>query len=207
MPRCSSRVAVAAFSLTELLVSLGVIGLLAALTGPGLMNNVQLARQKAIYKETFTAISLILKSGVDTGEIGTNNTNGLVALMDAKLNAPSKCLAAATDGAPSCLYTTANGESNYIKTSFDRWTLSSGAVFGIRRGVNVAWHEAFIDVNGSQPPNIRDQDMIYLLYNASSEDHVGYVGYYGYPFKGGTFLPHPNPEATDIAWHEAMMKS
>lgn len=206
MPRCSSRVAVAAFSLTELLVSLGIVGLLAALTGPGIMNNVQLARQKAVYKETFSAISLILKSGVDTGEIGSNNTNGLVALMDAKLNAPSKCLAAATTGAPSCMYTM-DGDGHYLAPYFDRWTLQNGAAFGIRRGVNVAVHEAFIDVNGSQPPNIRDQDMIYLLYNASSENNANFTPYYGYPFKGGTFLPHAHPDATDLAWHEAMMKS
>ena len=58
------------FTLSELLVSFAVLGLIAGLTVPSIVTSVDRSKNKALFKETFQLISEITYNGVINGDSG-----------------------------------------------------------------------------------------------------------------------------------------
>ncbi|MFM7389501.1 MAG: type II secretion system protein [Vampirovibrionales bacterium] len=72
------------FTLSELLISLAVLGLISALTLPTIFNTVSEQRSKAGLKEAITAFQSIAKEGVDDGSIYSKAT--FIDALKLKLN-------------------------------------------------------------------------------------------------------------------------
>jgi prepilin-type N-terminal cleavage/methylation domain-containing protein len=60
------------FSLAELMICLGVMGVIAALTVPSMLNAVELSKMKAVGKESLNTIQNILNQNFNTGEQPTD---------------------------------------------------------------------------------------------------------------------------------------
>jgi prepilin-type N-terminal cleavage/methylation domain-containing protein len=58
-----------AFSLAELMVSLAIIGVLAGLSAPTVLDNIDKAKRKAVFKETFNMMSNVLSTTSQNGEL------------------------------------------------------------------------------------------------------------------------------------------
>ncbi|MCX5921224.1 MAG: prepilin-type N-terminal cleavage/methylation domain-containing protein, partial [Candidatus Melainabacteria bacterium] len=89
------------FTLSELLVSLGVLGLIAGLTVPSIVNSVDRSKNRSILKESVQIISAITQAGVLNGDFAsitdwnlTTSTNpkGIVGYITSKLNYSKQCL-------------------------------------------------------------------------------------------------------------------
>lgn len=86
------------FTLAEVLITLGIIGVVAAITIPVLMNNIQDAQFKTAYKKAYSAASQALqKASVDnllvpmTGEGDSNNGQNFLNFMN-QFKLSKKCI-------------------------------------------------------------------------------------------------------------------
>ncbi|MCX5920361.1 MAG: type II secretion system protein, partial [Candidatus Melainabacteria bacterium] len=84
------------FTLSELLVSLAVLGLIAGLTVPSIINSVQVAKKRALLKESLQLISSIVQAGVLNGDfqnittfdiVNQNGPGSITNYFTSKLNA------------------------------------------------------------------------------------------------------------------------
>ncbi len=144
------------------MVSLAIVGTVAALTTPMLFNNVQEARQKAAFKETITSLQQLLKQGVDGNELPTQNAAGFDTYMNAKLNATARCPLNA--GPTSCVINGGAGIGIYFDGTYNFYTLPSGVVVGwdMTRFPTSTYAVIAIDLNGANPPNLRNKDIVFL---------------------------------------------
>ena len=126
------------FTLSELLVSLAVLGLIAGLTVPSVINSVSRARNKALQKETVQVIASIIQDGMMNGDFTAitnwsiaNTTDPIVQYFTRKLNASKQC----PDGtlAAPCDHNWDNANHQYETNDSARWVLPNGVKiwFGI----------------------------------------------------------------------------
>lgn len=172
-----------AFTLAEVLITLAIVGVVAALTIPPLMKNTKNTENISAWKKLYSEVSSAWIQVVrDNGGIGggmfsstgeTLNDN-YGALMAAKLNFVKKCPAVSTPntGANPCWHDanewfTLNKisvNSNYAGTYTA--ILPSGAYFS-QGAVNANCTQAqqcmyfTIDVNGEKGPNVMGKDIFY----------------------------------------------
>ena len=78
------------FTLAEVLITLGIIGVVAAMTMPTLMNSTQGAQYKAAYKKALSALSqaITLNVALDEVDFGDvdNNTHVLKDILQSRMN-------------------------------------------------------------------------------------------------------------------------
>ena len=132
------------FTLSELLVSLGVLGLIAGLTIPSVINSVNKARQKSMAKEALQVITDITSAMVMNGDAdtitswnirGDNGPTNITGYLTSKLNAKQCIMSDITsagctmgwDGLPP------NSSSNQHNA---RWILPNG----VKIQSNDHWH-------------------------------------------------------------------
>ena len=81
-----------AFTLAEVLITLGIIGVVAAMTMPTLMNSTQGAQYKAAYKKALSALSQAVTLNVALDEWnfadldGTDETYNLTDMLTSRIN-------------------------------------------------------------------------------------------------------------------------
>jgi prepilin-type N-terminal cleavage/methylation domain-containing protein len=88
------------FTLSELLVSLTVLGLIAGLTVPSIITSVEKSKRQALLKEGFQIISSIVQAGYLNGDfasitswdvVNDKGTGSIVDYFNQKLNAAYRC--------------------------------------------------------------------------------------------------------------------
>lgn len=105
-----------AFTLAEVLITLGIIGVVAAMTMPTLMNSTNGAQYKTAYKKALSVLSQAVVLNV--------------ALDDYDLSQASETAAGkATDGSSASLYNLFNNRMNVVKTATTGtgWTASNNS--------------------------------------------------------------------------------
>jgi len=120
-----------AFTLSELLVSLSVLGLIAALTLPSILNGANQGNLKTRQREAINAVQNMVYEGYMNGEFASlsnyshvNSSDPLVALISSKLNA-RQC-PKGQQAAP-CDHNHMNeGESHTGTDHSARWVLPTG---------------------------------------------------------------------------------
>jgi prepilin-type N-terminal cleavage/methylation domain-containing protein len=130
-PSTTSTKSKLGFTLSELLVSLAVLGLIAGLTVPSVINSVEKAKTKALQKETIQVISQIMQEGVMNGDFTAitnwnivNTTDPLVQYFTNKFNA-KQCPRGTTT--PPCDHNSLNaGVANVNNDHSGRWVLNNG---------------------------------------------------------------------------------
>jgi prepilin-type N-terminal cleavage/methylation domain-containing protein len=164
-----------AFTLAEVLITLGIIGVVASLTIPTLMNNIQEQQYKVAWKKAFTIFSQA------TQQITNDNGGSMVGLFssnqdivtvysqylkNAKICTDSigeKCRSAVIGSYSS---PTTNVDSNgpgLITVDgmfFEPWVSDKNCKSGVN--TPVAFYRcggAIVDVNGVKPPNVEGRDV------------------------------------------------
>ena len=184
------------FTLSELLVSLGVLGLIAGLTVPSIVASVDRSKNRAILKEDFQALSSIVQAGVLNGDfdsltswdiVNQNGINSLTGYISSKLNS-TQCLKGDFTFQGCNRHTSYGDNTDDHNNHNGRWVLPNGSrikihsisqtntngdvVFGIHSKAN---QSTFI-TTGSNP------DFIYVRCNLSQNT----LFTNGLNFKAGT---------------------
>ena len=164
-----------AFTLAEVLVTLGIIGVVSAMTVPSLMQNHQkktyVTQLHKVYNELSQAAMRFQtdNNAVNLKEAGINSQAGLDNFIKTSFKIVQDCGADSTPCfAPNSEYKKISGvaaEGTYLAAYV---TLASGASLGYSYNTGNAAYIAKIDVdiNGQKGPNIAGRDMFALkLYN------------------------------------------
>ena len=177
-----------AFTLAEVLITLGIIGVVAAMTIPTLMNKSQEKVYKVQYKEIFSELNQAMKSLEDDGrlpslECTSFNDRCFRDLFATKLKVSHECYSAApnncqkystfldgkTDYArinPNSawpMFTTLRGYSVKFRYHFKDCTTIDESVWDSKENgalLNCGWVQ--VDTNGLSGPNIVGKDIFFL---------------------------------------------
>lgn len=153
------------FTLAEVLITLGIIGVVAAMTMPTLMNSTQGAQYKTAYKKALSAISqaIVLNVALDdynladtTTATATTGTQNMYSLFKNRMNVVKTGITstgyAITEGGAAFT----QGSTNYtlffndgIAFSFPQDTAECNET-AVRAGTKC---RGFVDVNGQKGPN------------------------------------------------------
>ena len=156
-----------AFTLAEVLITLGIIGVVAAMTMPTLLNSTQGAQYRTAFKKALSVLSQAVVLNV--------------ALDDYDLSQATASGAAETDGTSASLYNMFNNRMNVVSTSNGESWGPSGAQFGASANYTLFFNDGItltfkkydvstgktrsaqcteankcygvVDVNGSKNPN------------------------------------------------------
>src|SRR5688572_255419 len=118
----SNRVTFNGFTLAELLIALGILGVIATFTIPKVLQNQQSSEKKAVFRETIAALSDITYTGNISGELTRDNISTFIFQ---KMNAVTICPAdASTQGC----WPNTHPSFNAGETTEGGATLHNGAV-------------------------------------------------------------------------------
>jgi prepilin-type N-terminal cleavage/methylation domain-containing protein len=140
------------FTLSELLVSLSVIGLIAAIGMPNVFNSVEESKRKSLFKDTIRTVQVAYLACVQDGTCTENSFDGLYS----RVNALEIC----TETKP------CRTNSDYEAATYDSpgFILPSGVhVWGLKVAMYDPDDAFLIDYNGSDGPNIIGQDILYMM--------------------------------------------
>jgi prepilin-type N-terminal cleavage/methylation domain-containing protein len=156
-----------AFTLSELLISLSIIGLISAIAVPTIFNAVEANSKKSRFKEAFSILNNVIKKGAETSEM---NHAGDFAYLQKNMNAGKFCSNAWDYGCWPLrnLY----GEADASEPGFVLGT--DVYVFGIENTGTPSADLYWVDANGANGPNTRCKDQFPLA--VSVEDTPSYGG-------------------------------
>jgi prepilin-type N-terminal cleavage/methylation domain-containing protein len=148
------------FSLSELLVSLAIVGTVAALTVPSLMNNVGSGRKQAVLKEVASVLQQINSQGIAEASLVTATYDGANPInlsnwgyIRSKLNTVKDC---PTSGVNEGCFAPTSGVMDYHQTNQingKATVLSNGAALSLGGFGTAAGQLAVLDINNTAPPN------------------------------------------------------
>lgn len=146
------------FTLAELLIALGILGVIATFTIPKLLQSQQNSEKKSVFKETIAALSDITYTGNISGDLTRDNINTFIFQ---KMNAVKICPA---DASSQGCWPNTHPAFNVGETTEGGATLHNGAVIAGIKATAVTDYESFImDWNGPDSPNTEGDDQILLL--------------------------------------------
>ena len=174
------------FTLAEVLITLGIIGVVAAMTIPTLMQKYYEKQTVAKLKETYSILSQALKSASqeeglpeewDCNKANKESAEKGAAILKKYIKVATDCGVQDTTG--SCLYNgdyyTLNGSEhwNFAKASYEyKMKLLNGTSFWFRfidetetaRKNSGMIMSLKIDTNGEKKPNVAGRDLFFLRY-------------------------------------------
>lgn len=162
-----------AFTLSEVLVTMGIIGVISALTVPTLMNNYQRKAYAVQLRKTVNDIAnavdmLITEEGKSTFSATTEFAN-LDTFITRRLKTTKTC---SSSEASNCFsgenYASINGTTRTAFTcAGNSYVLAdSSAICMTKNGSNVTVN---IDINGQDAPNIGGRDMFVFMIDGNGE--------------------------------------
>jgi prepilin-type N-terminal cleavage/methylation domain-containing protein len=177
------------FTLSELLIALAILGIIATFAIPKVLQSQQDSKKKAIFRETLAALSDATYMGTVTHELDSATTGATMrAYYSKRLNYVKACTASITEG---CFATTdvasCQDTSGYLLHNgagldeFEGPTLEPGG--GIWRGLCVDW-------NGTQGPNLRGDDVMRIVIYYGTGPSLGNAA--------GTVKPNTNAQDTTL---------
>ena len=157
----------AGFSLTELMISLAIVGVVATLTLPNLNNNMQVAQRQAVVRDTVQAIANVVKQGVDSGELDSGVDVELY--MVKHMNGTKECI----DGTSHCTkHLEVCGSCTMAAYPTKGVVLPNGAQVDFFE-VGAAYSLAYIDWDGAKGAESAGSgistDVFYVCFNPTSE--------------------------------------
>lgn len=191
-----------AFTLAEVLITLGIIGIVAALTIPAVINSTQNQEIKTAWKENFSIINQA------TAQIKADNGGSLIGvfvdgttqinLYANKLKTLNTCTSGSCSFTDSSICGTTGATLKMVNgttllTCADSTTMDNGSCaynpWGLTNfGQNIC-AEFYIDVNGSKGPNTKGQDIFWLGIGPEKIIPAGITGMVNASFKcpSGTY--------------------
>ena len=172
------------FTLAEVLVTLGIIGVVSAMTVPSLMQNYQrqsyVTQLHKVYNELNQALVRYQndKNAVNLKEAGLTSQAELNSFFKTYFKVVNDCGEAQTPCLASS-YKSISGRS--IGNPFNEpsyMTLASGASFSAHYSGGTVIFYLYLDTNGQKGPNIAGRDIfaIYIYNNGLIDDNCGVNG-------------------------------
>ena len=165
-----------AFTLAEVLITLGIIGVVSAMTVPSLMQNYQrqsyVTQLHKVYNELNQALIRYQtdSNAVSLREAGLTSISDYGSFFKKYFNVVQDC---GTTQTPcfSASYKKLSGVSSKFSCKNNCMVLASGASIGVAMGQNEIL-QFVVDINGSKGPNIygRDAFSLYLYTNGVIDD-------------------------------------
>jgi len=160
-----------AFTLAEVLIVIGMIGIIANMTIPTLINNAQEQTYKTGYKKAYSVLSQALVSASadgniipQTGSYASQGADANFAAIKGKFIVTKSCIATSAELAK-CWNTTGEewrGEGDSAASFID----NSGMAWRLRaRDVDGVFPAILIDTNGSKRPNQYGKDRFPFLFS------------------------------------------
>ena len=177
------------FTLSELLVSLAVLGLIAGLTVPTIVNAVESGKRKALFRETAQLVAQVVQEGVLTGEL-TPDDAGETWMVN-HLNAVKTCL---TRICPENIWLTSGGVTGRV-TDLKDAILANGVILSFAH-----WKPDYQMVYVRLPGGNHSENYNYICYNATQETTSGACG----TIKSGMIGPHQMYALETAEYHRLM---
>ena len=162
-----------AFTLSEVLITMSIIGVISALTVPTLVNSYQRKAQALQLRKTVSdienAVDMLITEEGKTKFSATSYYNNLDGFITNRLKTIKTCT---KDKTNECFanenYNTINGDAGSAFTcEGNSYVLaSSAAICMTKSGTSV---KVNIDVNGQDGPNIGGRDMFIFMINSNGE--------------------------------------
>lgn len=202
-----------AFTLAEVLIVLGIIGIIAEMTIPTLMNNVQNQVFRTAYKKAYSmAAQALLQCSADNSCVertgwtdATNNTTNWNAFMS-KFKVIKYCDGSSTP-LSGCWDTTGeqynnstspvNANPSFVDASGMVWVQGSSTGFSVITG------DVFVDTNGFKRPNKFGQDRFRIFFVTAD----GSIGTPGLPIKVKPDSDYTSYDATYCKYPPCYYKS
>lgn len=168
------------FTLAEVLITLGIIGVVAAMTIPSLISKTQDAEYKTAYKKGFSALSQAFEKASADGDIvemtGTFSSQGIeanFAALQKQFNVTKTCTNSQTGG---CWYIYGDKFRNSEDYSVPGFIDNSGMAWKLRFKDNSALIPAImLDTNGLKGPNKYGYDRFPLFLSIASQYYDGWT--------------------------------
>lgn len=180
-----------AFTLSEVLITLGIIGIVAAMTLPTVINKTQDKQFKVAYKKAYSSLSqafLYMQAAgeyQDMSSVTTEGTMGTPAVGD-NFKAISKYFRATKtcfDKNASECWELHNGEQACISAAANNWV---GCVdtdrYAFVDASGMSWYlysnrefPVLVDVNGKKKPNKLGKDRFVMKFASSKDKNANYI--------------------------------
>ena len=170
----------AAFTLAEVLITLGIIGVVAAMTIPALTTKIQNKQYQVAYRKAYSTLNQALKSMLEDGKFIDISNPGSVYQADGPIGENFKILATYFSGATYCFEKNAdkcwncNGESGHsmVNNNNGRGCMKDRPAFIDASGMSYYIYSGsewpiLVDVNGMSGPNKFGRDR-YVMYFTNS---------------------------------------
>ena len=175
---------VRAFTLAEVLVTLGIIGVVSAMTIPSLMQNHQkktyIMQLHKVYNEVQQAFLQVMtdKNALNLSEAGFSSQTAVNQFLKDYFRTVTICNKLTTPCIPNTAYRNLNGgsvSSGGIENVANWWGNVDCAVLGSGASIcleslsghsdgDVRWSHILIDTNGLKGPNIAGRDVFFIAY-------------------------------------------
>ena len=178
------------FTLAEVLITLGIIGIVAALTIPGLITKCKEMQYRVTYKKVYSSLNQAMKyaqedDGIDLtlsakridGVMRTNNIGEIFKYISRYYKATTTCF---DNNADKC-WVCEKGEAGYIPNGAPDWLGCSKSSYAFIDANGVAYYlysnsefPILIDVNGNRKPNQLGRDRFVMKFGDSLEPNKDY---------------------------------
>jgi type II secretory pathway pseudopilin PulG len=149
-----------AFTLSELLVSLGVLGLIAGLTVPSIVTAVDRSKTLALEKEAFTYMTHIITEGYHRGDFDAmtdftvdETTDPIVQYFMTRLNFTQHCPKGTVTGLCGTITHGATSTTHVWNDHSARWVISQDMTIGLVGGHTSATYFLFTMNSKPNRPN------------------------------------------------------
>lgn len=171
------------FTLAEVLITLGIIGIVAAITIPILMNNIQDQQFKTAWKKQFSqfsnATNLVLNDNGGTiaslcinVDGTTNDYSCFRDLFIEQFKITKKCDRATSDGCVASPRWSEYHDVGNVPDNKPAFITTDGASYTFS-GYTLSFLYVFVDVNGTAPPNTQGKDsFLMFLYRDPPKVHA-----------------------------------
>lgn len=178
------------FTLAEVLITLGIIGIVAALTMPGLITKCKEMQYRVTYKKVYSSLNQAMKyaqedDGIDltlsakriNGVMRTNNIGEIFKYISRYYKATTTCF---DNNADKC-WVCEKGEAGYIPNGAPDWLGCSKRSYAFIDANGVAYYlydntefPIVIDINGDRKPNQLGRDRFVMRFGDSLEPNKDY---------------------------------
>lgn len=179
-----------AFTLSEVLITLGIIGVVAAMTLPTVINKTQDKQFKVAYKKAYSSLSqafLYMHAAgeyQDMSSVTTEGTMNTPAVGD-NFKAISKYFRATKtcfDKNASECWECIDGEAGFIYGGAPNWIGCNNDNYAFVDSSGMSWYlysnkefPVLIDVNGKKKPNKLGKDRFVMKFASSKDKNANYI--------------------------------
>ena len=190
----------AGFTLIEALLSMALLGVVAAFTIPQILQSTQSTQSKTLYLDTLSEIQGVIYDGTLSGE--TVNSLSLTDYMAKKLNAIKTCrVNFQTEGCytPRSPANALNGGGIVLPNGVTISDINTDVIATCTNAPtsDTCFDGWIVDINGSQGPNVEGTDYIDINLRWGGQPAVDPFGVYR---QVGTFAPDPTSAANIALW-------